>query len=113
MVSNEIPTVLLNAFSLSMLNNPTRALVEFRRLSPEELRQIVQNARVESYIRHNATVQVLNELLQVQITPNNGIYSYNNERIIVVALGAPQRGQEVNVRLQDLVIYEVVIHELE
>jgi hypothetical protein len=105
--------VLLNGFSTSMLNNPKRAIVEFRRLTPQEVREIVGNSIVENYIRHQGTTQVLTELLQRQITPNNAVYTYRGERIILVILSVPQRGQEVAVKLEDLVFYELVVHTLE
>ncbi|MFZ8841170.1 MAG: hypothetical protein ACO2PM_20075 [Pyrobaculum sp.] len=114
MVSNQTQRVaIVNGFAMSMLRNPERAVVEFRRLSVEEVRQILQNSVVENYVRHPGTVAVLNQIAQ-GLTPNSGLYTYNGERVILVALTTPPRGQEVATpRLEDLVIYEVIVHTLE
>jgi len=114
MVSNQnTPIVLINGIGPSMLNNPRRAVLELRRLSPEELRTITQNAPIINYIRHAGTTQILSELLQTALTPNNGLYTYRGERIILITLATPQRGQEATPRLEDLVIFEVIVHEHE
>ncbi len=111
MVTNQNQTVIVNAFSTSMLNHPQRLVVEFRRLSPENLQL---QGEVVSYIRHPGTVQVLRQLLQREIPTSNGIYTYRSgDRIIMVVLVAPARGQEVVPQLSDLIFYEVVVREIE
>jgi integrase len=98
-----------------MFNQPSRLVVEFRRLNIQQVREILRSSVVRNYIRHTATVQLLSELLQRQLDVNSGVYVYRgNERIIIVTLLTPQRGQEVNnLRLEDIVFYEVVVHTLE
>ena len=86
--------------------------IELRRLSIEELRELLQG-NVVSFIRHQSTVQVLSQLAQRQIEINNGIYMYRGERIVLVVLQVPQRGQETSVKLEDLTFYEVVVKQLE
>ena len=116
MVSNQTPKpiVLINGFSTSIANHPERLLVEFRRITPSALREAVQNATtILNYIRHPATVNILNELLGTQLGVNSGLYTWRGERVIMIVLNAPQRGQEATPRPEDLVIYEVVIHTSE
>jgi hypothetical protein len=96
-----------------MFNNPQRAVLELRRLTPEEVRSIAQRSTVVNYIRHNGTIQILSELLQMPLTPNSGLYVYRGERIILITLIAPQRGQETVPRLEDLAFFEIVVHTLE
>jgi len=113
MVSNQnLPTVLVNGISTSMFGHPQCLTIELRRLSIEELRELLQG-NVVSFIRHQSTVQVLSQLAQRQIEINNGIYMYRGERIVLVVLQVPQRGQETSVKLEDLTFYEVVVKQLE
>ncbi len=115
MVTNQTPVVLVNAFSISMLRNPRRATIEFRRLSVQELRELAQNARIENYIRHPATVELLQRLLGLQLPPANNIYVYrSNDIIVMISLATPQRGQEVvAVTEEDVVIYRIIVHTIE
>jgi hypothetical protein len=104
---------LVNAFATAMFGNPQRLQVEFRRLTIEELQQLAQNANIVSYIRHQGTTQLLSQLLGREIPVNGGLYTYRGERIIMIVLQAPQRGAEVQPRLEDLAIYEVIVHARE
>ncbi len=113
MSSNQNPVVLVNGIGPSMFNNPQRVVLELRRLTPEEVRNIVRGGTVINYIRHSGTIQVLSELLQMPLSPNNSLYVYRGERIILITLMAPQRGQEATPRLEDLAFFEVVVHSLE
>ncbi len=114
MVSNQ-RLILTNAFSVSMLQNPRRATVEFRRLSVQELRELVQNGRnIEHYIRHTSTVELLQRLLGVQLPPAGNIYVYRpGDIVVMITLVTPQRGQDVTVREEDVVIYRVIVHAIE
>ena len=96
-----------------MLRFAREATVRFRRLNIEEVRELLRG-EVVSYIRHAATVQVIQELVNRQIQPNNGIYVYEpNDTIIMVVLTTPQRGQEVVPRLEDLSFFLVEVLSLE
>ncbi|MFZ8809169.1 MAG: STIV orfB116 family protein [Pyrobaculum sp.] len=111
---NQIPVALVNAFSVSMFDNPRRLLVEFRRLTIEELQQLTQGAPIQSYIRHQGTVQLISQLLGREIQASNSLYVYTSERIVMFVLQTPQRGAEIQqLRPEDIVIYEVVVHSLE
>ncbi len=104
--------ILVNAFAPSMFNHPRRLSVEFRRVSFEELKKI--RGEFKSYIRHPATTQVLSQQLQREIPTNSGTYSYTpGDKIFMVVLASPMRGQEVTPRVEDLVIYEVIVREIE
>jgi len=106
--------VLVNAFSVSMLKFVREATVRFRRLNVEEVRQLLQGGEIVNYIRHAGTVQVIQELVNRQIQPNSGIYVYEpKDTIIMVVLNAPQRGQELMPKLEDLAFYVVEVVSLE
>jgi hypothetical protein len=97
-----------------MLSNPRRAVVEFIQLSPEEVRQILSNSEVVHYIRHTATVQLLEQLAGRQLASGGQVYTYQPGDVVIMAvLRAPQRGQDVTVRLEDLIFYRIIVHHLE
>jgi hypothetical protein len=106
--------ILVNAFSVSMLNFSREATVRFRRLSIEELRSLLSEGEIISYIRHVSTAQILQELVNRQIQPNNGIYTYKSgDVVIMVVLNVPARGQEVVPKPEDLSFYLVEVLSLE
>jgi len=94
-----------------MMEFPERAVIEFRRLTLEETLRLLQEGNtVEHYIRHQATVQLL-QSLGIQLGTPGNVYIYRPGDVIIMAvLAAPQRGQEVT-RLQpeDLVFYLVTV----
>ncbi len=96
-----------------MFGNPRRLVVELRQLTPREVREIAQRAVVQNYIRHPQTVQVLSELIGLQLSANSGLFVWRGERIIMVVLATPQRGQEVTPRPEDLLFYEIIVREIE
>ncbi len=97
-----------------MFNNPRRLVVELRRLSPEQVREIAaQSGVVQNYIRHPQTVQAVSSLIGAQLNVNSGLYVWRGERMIMVVLAVPQRGQEASVQLEDLLFYEVAVHSIE
>ena len=56
-----------------------------------------------NYIRHPSTVRILNEVLGLDLQPSTSLYQYQpGDIIIVVGLRRPVRGQEVEVRPEDL-----------
>ncbi len=109
MVSNN-RKVVVNAFSISMLQYPAEAVVRFRRLSIEEVRELLQGNNVENYIRHQGTIQAL-QSAGIQLGAPNNVYIYRpGDVIIMIVLASPQRGQEVTApRLEDLMFYLVSV----
>ena len=59
--------LLLNAFSISMVNLPS--VVKFEEATLEEVKQIISEG-FESGVGHQGTAQVLSELLGVQVPVN-------------------------------------------
>jgi hypothetical protein len=58
---------------------------------------------LENYIRHESTIRVLSKLLNVELKPNTGLYTYKDgDILIIVTLKKPPRGQEVEVKSEDL-----------
>ena len=101
--------VLLNAMPLNAV--PFEAFtLSVRRVSATELKQLVQLcSELQNFVRHEATARLLSSLLSVNLTPSAGLYRYQDgDRLIVVSLKAPARGQEVaSLSVSDLEIYVV------
>jgi len=107
--------ILINGFAINMLQNPRVAVVEFRRISLEELRELALNARIINFIRHQSTVQLVSSVIGKPLEPNSNNYVYSpGDVLILITLAAPQRGQELaQVKPEDLVIYLVSVRHLE
>ena len=106
--------VLLNALPVNafMLSVGERVELSVRRISLEEARTLITAGRVANYIRHPATVQVLNRLFGVNLTPSSELYTYRPGDIlliVVVTQRSLQRGQEVQVAVEDLEFYLVTL----
>ncbi len=108
--------VLLNALPLNAL--PHRHLqLDILPVSINDLAQWVQRRvgegyEIVHYIRHPATIQALRQAgIPLSEQPNSGLYQYApNDVLVVVALRAPQRGQEaVQVSPQDLEAWIVTV----
>jgi hypothetical protein len=66
------------------------------------------NIRIENYIRHEPTTRLLTQLTGVELKPENKLYSYSeNDEIYIITLRKPQRGVEVEVKPEDLLIVRV------
>ncbi len=115
MVSNQERAIITNAFALSMLNNPRRAVVEFQRITIEEVRQILSSSNVIHFVRHPATLQLIEQLAGRSLPSGGNTYLYQRGDVVVMAvLSVPQRGQEVAaVRPEDIVFYRITVHEIE
>ncbi len=108
--------VFLNALPLNAFNLREGNEVVFRvkKISLDDLKSIVRNAEgIDCFIRHKATVEFLRNVLGIDIESSSSLYSYNpNDRIVVIALKKPIRGQEVSVvRLEDIEVYLVDVVE--
>jgi hypothetical protein len=96
-----------------MLLNPRRAIVEFRQLTPSELRELANRAAtVISYIRHQSTVEAISSIIKLETNAGNYVYR-PGDTIVMITLKVPVRGQEVQVRPEDLVIYLVSVYHIE
>jgi len=108
-MENTQRTILLNALPLNAL--PRQQLhLYIRPISMEEIRNYVQG-QIVNYIRHQSTVNVLNEILGLNgLQPNSGIYQWRqNDRLIIVTLRNAVRGGEVSVTLDDLEAWVVEV----
>ena len=66
------------------------------------------NVRIENYIRHEPTTRLLTQLTGVELKPESGLYTYSeNDEIYIITLRKPQRGVEVEVKPEDLLIVRV------
>ena len=107
--------VFLNALPLNALGitKPTRIIVTPVKI--DTLRQLAplmrESGSVECYIRHPATVNLLNKLLGLNLQPSNGLYSYQlGDVLYVVTLKKPIRGQEINdITENDIDIYQIEV----
>jgi hypothetical protein len=115
MVKSQNPEIhIVNAFSLSMLKNPRNALIEFRRISPEEARELLSGGRAVHYIRHQSTLSLIQQLAGRQLEAGGSIYEYQPGHIVIMAvLINPARGQEVETRIEDIAFYRIIVRELE
>ena len=101
--------VLLNAMPLNAM--PFEAFtLNVRKVSVAELKQLVQLcSELQNFVRHEATVKLLSSLLSVNLTQSAALYRYQDgDKLVVVSLKAPVRGQEVaSLSVSDLEIYVV------
>ena len=104
--------VLLNAMPLNAV--PFEAFtLNVRKVSATELKQLVQLcSELQNFVRHEATAKLLSSLLSVNLTPSAGLYRYQGgDKLIVVSLKTPVRGQEVaSLGISDLEIYVVDVN---
>ncbi len=104
--------VLLNALPLNMFGLEEGEWIELiiERISIEKLKRFVSEAsEIACFVRHRATVELLSRILGVELKPSAKLYRYRpGDRIVVVSLRTPIRGQEVEeVKLEDFEIYLV------
>ena len=109
-VHNQNRLILLNALPLNALPRKQLTLT-IRPIAIQELIALMREGGFEivNFIRHSSTL----EALGIQLTPNSGLYKYEpHDKIIVVTLKTPQRGQEAqNVKPEDLEIWQVEVKE--
>ncbi|RLF07188.1 MAG: hypothetical protein DRJ60_03190 [Thermoprotei archaeon] len=103
--------VFLNAFSLSMIDHDNYTLIVEKK-DPALLRNIVKKwiqmgYDVCCYIRHESTLNVINEFFGFSLAPSSDIYKHEDKDIMIVAsLKQPARGREVQVQsIDDLDFY--------
>jgi len=83
-----------------------------KRSSIEALADIIKHSEVvENYIRHESTVKLLSKLLGIDLKPSSGLYEYRSgDILLIVTLKKPARGQEVEVKIEDLEYYICVVN---
>jgi hypothetical protein len=95
----------LNAISLKSfcitvrridLSNPTEVSIFLK-----------QSSNMVSFIRHEATIEVLNRLLGLSLKPSSELYQWREgDELVIVTLRKPVRGQEIqDVKLEDLEVF--------
>jgi len=109
--------VLLNSLPLSIFKRdvtiyakPITLDVMLSEIAEKRMRY---NAEIVSYIRHPATIELLNKYLQrigVKLEPSSGLYEFTEtDDIYVVILKKPIRGQEATeIAEKDIVVWNVI-----
>ena len=106
--------VILNALPLNAFNARSVHLevtrIDIASLATWVNERLAEGYTLTHYIRHPATVQVLRELGVPLEMPNTDLYRYRSgDVLVVITLNLPQRGQEVQVRPEDLAVWIVRI----
>lgn len=103
--------VLLNALPLNAF--PYNAFsLSIARISLELLEKY-KGGNIVCYIRHPATLQLLNSKLNLNLKTSSDLYSYvDGDIIFVITLKQEkvQRGQEVQVTQNDIEVFKVVVN---
>jgi hypothetical protein len=95
--------VFVGGIAPSMFPNYKELTLYYKRVNIDELKELVKDAEVLNYVRHESTVKVLSEILGKQLTPSTELYIWREDDIlVVVGLKKPVRGQEVEVSIKDL-----------
>jgi hypothetical protein len=95
--------VLLNALPLNAIKY-NEFTVKCVRAPLDAIKFIVKHSSsLENYIRHESTIRLLNNVLGLDLKPSSGLYEHRPlDMMIVVSLKRPIRGQEVEVKPEDL-----------
>jgi len=95
--------VFVGGLAPSMFPGYKELTLWYKRIGVEELKELVKDAEVLNYVRHESTVKVLSEILGKQLTPSAELYVWREDDVlVVVGLKKPVRGQEVEVSVEDL-----------
>jgi len=88
--------VFISAIAGSMINT-TPVLSVIIPITPDTLKQLVEtkNVTILNFIRHPATLELLNNLLSLKLQPNSGEYTVN-EGDLLVMVSLSQRNQTSN-----------------
>jgi hypothetical protein len=75
----------------------------YKRISLDELKELAKDAEVANYVRHESTVKFLSQTLDRNLQPNPGLYTWQeDDYLVIVGLRKPIRGQELEVKPEDL-----------
>jgi len=95
--------VLVGGLAPSMFSNFNEITIWYKRITVEELIELAKDAEVINFVRHESTVKLLSSILNRDLTPNAGLYQWQQgDVLIVIGLRKPIRGQEVEVKADDL-----------
>jgi hypothetical protein len=96
--------VLLNALPLNAIKDAYYFDILCKRTDIEAIADIVRHSlKVENYIRHESTVKLLSKLLNIDLKPSSDLYTYKKGDVLaIITLKKPIRGQEVEVKEEDL-----------
>jgi len=87
--------VLVGGLAPNMFANYSELTMWYKRIAIDELKGLTKDAEV--------TVKLLSQLLGKELTPNSGLYTWQEgDILIVVGLKRPVRGQEMQVTIDDL-----------
>jgi hypothetical protein len=105
--------VLLNALPLNAIKYDN-FIIKCSRATLDAIKFIVKHSSsLENYIRHESTIRLLNNVLGLDLKPSSGLYEHQPlDVMIVVSLKRPIRGQEVEVREEDLDIFICGVSEV-
>jgi Domain of unknown function (DUF1874). len=95
--------VLVGGVAPSMFEGYRELTIWYRRISLQELVELARDAEVVNYVRHESTVRLLSQVLNRELVPNTGLYQWREgDELVIIGLRRPVRGQEVEVRPEDL-----------
>jgi Domain of unknown function (DUF1874). len=98
----EVRIVLVGGLAPSMFSY-RELLIHYKKISLDELKELAKDSEILNYIRHESTIKLLSSILNRDLTPNAGLYTWRGgDVLIVVGLRKPIRGQEVEAKPEDL-----------
>ena len=98
MESQEKKVVVLNALVPPPLEKGEEVLMRIKRIDEQEAKKMLQEATIMNFVRHESTVKILSMMAEKEITISSGVYNARKgDRVLVVRLLMPSRGQEINV----------------
>lgn len=88
-----VRVIISNGFSFSMLSGSKEVLISCHKISTEEVKELLKEHPFLSIIGHQATAEILSNLLEVPIKTNRVFYKFQENDILIVA--------SLNTRLQE------------
>jgi len=103
--------VFVGGLAPSMFEKYKELIIYYRKISLHELADLVKDAEVINFVRHESTVKLLSSILNRDLTPNTGLYKWGgDDTLVVIGLKRPIRGQEMDVKPEDLDLVYVRIY---
>jgi hypothetical protein len=95
--------VLVGGVAPSMFPQYNELTLWYKRITLDELQELAKDADVVNFVRHESTVKLLSQALNRDLQPNPGLYTWQeNDYLVIVGLKKPIRGQELEVKPEDL-----------
>jgi hypothetical protein len=102
--------VLVGGVAPSMFNQ-NELTMYYKRITLDELEELAKDAEVVNFVRHESTVKLLSNALEKQLTPNAGLYTWQEgDILVIVGLKKPVRGQEMQIVADDLDLVVVYVY---